>query len=303
MMASRDEAQDLVECDLCQQPVSFFCRRCGVNLCDPCVPIHLRVKSKNGHDFVDYTSKDDDDTCHCDSHPQNDCSAYCKTCDAPICILCVSIKHKSHEMSELSDKIEEFLKVIKRENDRLQSSKHDLERVLDHTTKLLSSIPSIYKKKKDEVTARGEEWHKQIKEIVKKLHQELDDMQQEHEAVLQKQRKEFEELIGKVNVMNGKTRKLQKSKNVTEMQTFIPVIGKQETLSEFSQYSFPTFYECKIDKNYLQTYFGYIDKMQESKTSMMEKKLKEIDFSVRTILEIPTVTSVIDTGFPADSSV
>eukprot|EP00105_Crassostrea_gigas_P031329 XP_011454001.1 PREDICTED: uncharacterized protein LOC105346916 [Crassostrea gigas] len=299
MMASRDEAQHLVECGLCQQPVSFFCRRCGVNLCDPCVPIHLRVKSKNGHDIVDYTSKDDGDTCHCDSHPQNECSAYCKTCDAPICILCVSIKHKSHEISELSDKIQELLKVITRENDRLQSSKHELERVLDHTTKLLSSIPSIYKKKKDEVTARGEEWHKQIEETVKKLHQELDDMQKEHEAVLQKQKKEFEELIEKVNEMNGKTIKLQKSKNVTEIQTFIPVIEKQETLSEFSQYSLPTFFECKIDEHYLQTYFGYIDKMQERKTSLIEKKFKETDFLVRGILAVPMVTSVIDTGFPA----
>uniref|UniRef100_K1QUM6 Tripartite motif-containing protein 45 n=1 Tax=Magallana gigas TaxID=29159 RepID=K1QUM6_MAGGI len=298
-MASRDEAQHLVECGLCQQPVSFFCRRCGVNLCDPCVPIHLRVKSKNGHDIVDYTSKDDGDTCHCDSHPQNECSAYCKTCDAPICILCVSIKHKSHEISELSDKIQELLKVITRENDRLQSSKHELERVLDHTTKLLSSIPSIYKKKKDEVTARGEEWHKQIEETVKKLHQELDDMQKEHEAVLQKQKKEFEELIEKVNEMNGKTIKLQKSKNVTEIQTFIPVIEKQETLSEFSQYSLPTFFECKIDEHYLQTYFGYIDKMQERKTSLIEKKFKETDFLVRGILAVPMVTSVIDTGFPA----
>ncbi|XP_065943369.1 E3 ubiquitin-protein ligase TRIM45-like [Magallana gigas] len=301
-MASRDEAQHLVECDLCQQPVSFFCRRCGVSLCDPCVPIHLPVKSKNGHDIVDYISKDDDDTCHCDSHPQNDCSAYCKTCDAPICILCVSIKHKSHEMSELSDKIEELLKVITRENDRLQSSKHDLERVFDHMTKLLSSIPSIYKKKKDEITARGEEWHKQIKKTVKKLHQELDDMQKEHKAVLQKQKKEFEELIGTLNEINRKTRKLQKSKNITEMQTFVPVIQKQETLSEFSQYSFPTLYECKIDENDVQTYFGYIDKMQERKTSLTEKNFKEIDFSVKTTLEVPTVSSVIDTGFPASEN-
>nr|XP_011442633.2 uncharacterized protein LOC105338975 [Crassostrea gigas] len=300
MMATRDEAQDLVECNLCQQPVSFFCRRCGVNLCDTCIAIHLRVKSKNGHDIVDYTSKDDDDTCHCDSHPQNDCSAYCKTCDAPICILCVSIKHKSHEMSELSVKIEELLKVIAKENDRLQSSKHELERILDHTTKMLSSMSSIYKQRKDEVTARGEEWHKQIEETVKKLHQELDDMQKEHEAVLQNQKKEFEEMIGKVNEINGKTIKLQKSKNVTEMQTFIPVIEKQGTLSEFSQYSFPTFYECKIDANYLQTYFGYVDKIQEKKTSLLENKFKENDLPGRRMLDVPTVTSVIDTGFPAD---
>ncbi|XP_052698680.1 uncharacterized protein LOC128176415 [Crassostrea angulata] len=280
MMASREEAQHVVECDLCQQPVSFFCRRCGVNLCDPCVLIHLRVKSKNGHDIVDYASKDDDDTCHCDSHPQNDCSAYCKTCDAPICMLCVSIKHKSHEMSELSDKIEELLKVIARENDRLQSSKHELQRILEHTTKLLSSIPSVYQLRKDEVTARGEEWIKLIEKTVKKLHQELYGMQKEHEAVLQKQKENFDDMNTRVDDLNVKTTKLQKSKNVTELQSFLELIQNQKILSEVSQYSFPKFYEYKIDE-------------------YLENKLKEKALSGRTILEVPTVTSVIDTRFPA----
>ncbi|XP_065944792.1 uncharacterized protein [Magallana gigas] len=280
MMASRDEAQHFVECDLCQQPVSFFCRRCRVNLCDPCALIHLRVKSKNGHDIVDYTSKDDDDTCHCDSHPQNDCSAYCKTCDAPICMLCVSIKHKSHEMSELSDKMEELLKVISRENDRLQSSKHELQRILDHTTKLLSSIPLVYQLRKDEVTARGEKWIKLIEKTVKKLHQELDDMQKEHEVVLQKQKKELEEMIRKVDDMNAKTTKLHKAKKVKEIQSFVSVIQNQKIMSEVSQYSLPNFYEYKIDEH-------------------LGNKLKEKALSGRILSDIPTVTSVIDTGFPA----
>lgn len=63
------------------------------------------------------------------------------------------------------------------------------------------------------------------------------------------------------------------------MQTFIPVIEKQETLNEFSQYSFPTLSEYKIDANDLQSYFGYVEKLQEKKTSLIEKKSKEIDFS------------------------
>ncbi|XP_065944139.1 E3 ubiquitin-protein ligase TRIM71 isoform X2 [Magallana gigas] len=310
-MASEEstQGQHFVECDLCQKPVSFFCRRCGVNLCDPCVPVHLRLKSKTGHDVVHFTSREDENTCLCESHPLNDCSAYCKTCDVPICFLCVSITHKSHEISELSDKIkelnrhgkpEELLNVIAKENERLQSSKQDLEKILNHTTKQLSWLPLNYKKKKDEVTARGEKWHKQIEETVKKLHQELDDMQKEHEAVLQKQKKGFEEMIEKVDEINKKVIELHKSKNAIELQRFKPMIEKQETLKEFLQYSFPTFYECKIDPNYLQTYFGYVEKTQEKKMSLLENKFKENDLSGRRILEVPTVTSVIDTGFPAD---
>nr|XP_034326260.1 uncharacterized protein LOC105344127 [Crassostrea gigas] len=310
-MASEEstQGQHFVECDLCQKPVSLFCRRCGVNLCDPCVPVHLRLKSKTGHDVVHFTSREDENTCLCESHPLNDCSAYCKTCDVPICFLCVSITHKSHEISELSDKIkelnrhgkpEELLNVIAKENERLQSSKQDLEKILNHTTKQLSWLPLNYKKRKDEVTARGEEWIKLIEEIVKKLHQDLDDIQKEHEAVLQKQKKEFEEMIKKVNEINKKVIELHKSKNAIEIQRFKPMIEKQETLKEFSQYSFPIFFECKIDPNYLQTYFGYVEKTQEKKMSLLENEFKENDLPGRRILDVPTVTSVIDTGFPAN---
>ena len=197
------QGQKAVVYDLCQNPVSFFCRCCGVNFCDPCALLHLRVKSKFGHDVVDYARKDYDDVCLCDSHPEKKCYAYCKKCDVPICILCVSIKHKSHEISELQDKIDELLKVITRENDRLQSFRDDLERVLDHTTKTASSLSSVYERKKHEVTARGEDWKKKIDKYVKKLHLELDELKKENEGVLLKQKKEYEDLIGKIDEMNG----------------------------------------------------------------------------------------------------
>ena len=156
MMSSQmiSQGQEVVECGLCQNPVSFFCRRCWLNLCDSCVPVHLRVKSEFGHDVVDYAIKDDDDVCLCDSHPENKCSAYCKKCDVPICILCVSIKHRSHEISELHDKVEDLLKEITGENDRLHSFRHKIKTLLDHTTKHLSLLSSIYQMKKDEVTVR-----------------------------------------------------------------------------------------------------------------------------------------------------
>ena len=60
-----NQGQEVVGCDLCQNPVSFSCRRCRVNLCDPCVPVHLRVSSQNGHGVVDFTKKDDD-MCFCE---------------------------------------------------------------------------------------------------------------------------------------------------------------------------------------------------------------------------------------------
>ncbi|XP_052696874.1 uncharacterized protein LOC128175355 [Crassostrea angulata] len=260
-MASKDEAQDFVGCNLCQQPVSFFCRRCGVNLCDPCAIRHLRVKSKNGHNIVDYTSKDDDDTCHRDYH--------------------------SHKCFVLLGCIISLIALF---------------------LHLQNNCSAMYQLFTDEVTAREEEYQKQIEEVVKKLHQKMDDMQKEHEVVLQKQKKEFEEMIEKVwdmqkaqndvlqkqkkefeeiiekvNEINEKTIKIQKTKIVKEMQTFIPYtcIRKRKIMTEVLQYSIPKLYKRKIDE-------------------LLENELTENEFSCRRILDIPTVTSVIDTGFPAD---
>ena len=35
------------------------------------------------------------------------------------------------------------------------------------------------------------------------------------------------------------------------MQKFSPVITEQNTLKEFSQFAFSTFYKCEIDENHL----------------------------------------------------
>ena len=88
------QGQEAVVCKSCRKPVSFFCRHCGVNLCDPCVLLHLRVKSRFGHDVVDYASKDN-----------NECSVFCKT----IC------EYKSQHLSELPVKVEDVLKFIAEE--------------------------------------------------------------------------------------------------------------------------------------------------------------------------------------------
>lgn len=52
----------------------------------------------------------------------------------------------------------------------------------------------------------------------------------------------------------------------------MPLIEKQEALTEFTQYSFPTFYDRNIDKKYLQPYFRYIEKKEE-KRYRFEKKI------------------------------
>lgn len=293
----KDQHNIFSKCDTCKNQASFSCRRCNLNICDTCIPGHLREKAISGHDIVEYGTKDEDEVCICELHPPNGCSTYCKTCDVSICKCCVSEKHSTHETSLLSEQIEQILKKITQENDRLQSFKTELVSVLGHITKILSSLTKFYTKKKDEITRRGEEWHKHVEKTVRKLQYELNDMRNEHEAALQSQKKELEKMIKDVDEINKKVSVLQKSQNVKELQNFVPIIQKQKPLINISQYPFPTFYASKFDEND-PTFFGYIEKKEEKCFSALEGKLEETKLRDLQILERPTLTSVIDSGFP-----
>lgn len=298
----KDEHILSLKCDICENLVSFSCRLCRVNICDTCVQVHLREKAISGHDIVEYGTKDEDEECICELHPPNGCSTYCKTCDIPICKLCVSDNHNTHETSQLSEQIEQLLKKIERENGRLQSFKTELQIVQDHTKNILSSLTMFYTQRKDEITARGEEWHKYVKKTVQKLHHELNGMQNEHEGTLLEQKKEVEKVIKNVDEINKQVARLQNSKNLKELQNFVPIIEKQDSLREFShdQYPLPIFYACKIDENYLQTFFGHIEREKKECFSAFARKLEETELRDQQmqVLEMPTVTSVIDSGFP-----
>lgn len=114
----RTQGQEIVVCDSCPNTVSFYCRRSGLKLCDTCVLSHL--KSETEHDVVDFAKKDDGDSRFCELHPKRE--------------LCASIKHNSHNLSDMSEKIEEVLKSSDQENDQLQSLRHQLETLSDPTT-------------------------------------------------------------------------------------------------------------------------------------------------------------------------
>ena len=56
------QGQGVVKCNLCEDAVSFFRRRCEINICDPCLPLHLRQKTRYGHDVVKYNSQKEDES-------------------------------------------------------------------------------------------------------------------------------------------------------------------------------------------------------------------------------------------------
>lgn len=72
----------------------------------------------------------------------------------------------------------------------------------------------------------------------------------------------------------------------------MPLNEKQEALTEFTQYSFPTFYV----KNNCNRISDTLKKKKKKK----DIGLKKNHLTDRRIIKVPIVESVIDNGFPAD---
>lgn len=222
-----DKRQNSDECSLCDNQVSFFCTVCKNDLCVPCVVKHLRLNPKGCHNIVVFENKDS--VCFCEYHPQKECEAYCKSCDASICLICATLKHNLHETFELSEKINELLQLIQQGNDLLQSWKNESWQVLDQTTKLVPFISLSYKQKTNEVmTIKVKFDHKMIKESLEGLENTQNEFE---EVVVLPSMRMIEERIKKINKIDEKLTKLQKLKNVKELQDLLSVI--EETLREF----------------------------------------------------------------------
>lgn len=100
---------------------------------------------------------------------------FCKTCGLPICVVCVLIKHKSHNLSDLSEKMEEDLNPCN----------INWKRFLIAGKRILSFCSSFIKKKKRRKSPRT--WLKQIDKLAKKCRWELNDLKKEKGAKFQKQ--------------------------------------------------------------------------------------------------------------------
>jgi hypothetical protein len=210
---------------------------------------------------------------------------------------CVLGKHKLHKISKISDKIEELMKTILKENERLQQYKYELEKIVDQGTQRLDSLSQIFQQKKEDIASRGEEWHRLIDKTVKTLQQELDDMQKEHESLLQKQKSELEEILRNIEEINIKAIKLKNSQNVPEIMKLLSRIGNQETPSEIMHFSSPVFFECRVEENDLKSYFGYIEKLQKRTIYLPQLKSEDVIIANHKILDVPKVIMAIDTGF------
>ncbi|XP_062569896.1 E3 ubiquitin-protein ligase TRIM45-like [Saccostrea cucullata] len=190
MMDPRTSAQDVMRCDLCETAVvQMHCDTCLVNLCKACVGEHVSADLSKPHKIVDFKDRKSTPLYpECKTHVKELCKMYCKQCDIPACISCIESKqHLGHELSKIVRVLVEKKEVITKERNELKDTIYPTyQDIASDVQNRMSQLEKEYGDLSTAITKHGEDWHREIDKLVKKLKAEVDVMKNTQLQTLQK---------------------------------------------------------------------------------------------------------------------
>ncbi|XP_062599029.1 NF-kappa-B essential modulator-like [Saccostrea cucullata] len=151
-----NRAQDLVTCDLCNNPTQQFCNNCQVNLCVSCISKHVNILKSIKHEIVPFKNKKTNAVfLECKRHCHQRCVASCQQCNVPVCIKCVISAHELHNLHEMPQICNDK---------RTQNEKEMRAKIVWYKEQRNDLIEQLDKLKRE----KDEQWHEYCKEMKRK---------------------------------------------------------------------------------------------------------------------------------------
>ncbi|XP_061168967.1 E3 ubiquitin-protein ligase TRIM45-like [Saccostrea echinata] len=198
-MDPRTSAQDVMRCDLCETAVvQMHCDTCLVNLCMACVGIHISNDETKNHKVVKFQARKSTllyPTCR--THDKERCEMFCKNCDIPVCISCLgSNQHLGHELIKVLQVVgEKKDKIVKESNEFKDTIYPTFQEIAFDVQNKMSQLKKDYGDLSTAITKHGEDWHREIDKLLKKLKAEVDETKNTQLQTLQKQLDEINKKI------------------------------------------------------------------------------------------------------------
>ncbi|XP_062616600.1 tripartite motif-containing protein 2-like [Saccostrea cucullata] len=308
MMDPRTSAQDVMRCDLCETAVvQMHCDTCLVNLCKACVGEHISADLSKPHKIVDF--KDRKSTpLHpkCKSHDKEQCEMYCKQCDIPVCISCLeSNQHLGHELSKILRVLDEIKEVITKErnelNDKIYPTYQDIASDVQNR---MSQLEKEYRDLSTAITKHGEDWHREIDKLVKKLKAKVDEMKNTQLQTLQKHLDEINKTMSDIKDEINSMETVIDNNDMSKLFSVTSQVKRYRNLPDKVIPFLPKFIPGNIKSKELGKMFGVLS--SSSLTSdkhgynmKTTQKSPEAGSSppVKQLLDEPETVTTIDTGY------
>ncbi|XP_062598800.1 E3 ubiquitin-protein ligase TRIM71-like [Saccostrea cucullata] len=259
-MDPRTSAQDVMRCDLCETAVvQMHCDTCLVNLCTACVGKHMISDESKDHKVVKFQARKSTPLYPgCKSHSKQQCTMYCDKCEIPVCTKCLaSDQHLGHKLSEILVIVDEKkIKMIKEQSELKETIYPTYEDIASDVKNRMSQLKKKYGDLSTAITKHGEDWHREIDKLVKKLKAEVEEMKSTQLQTLQKH---LDEINKKMSDIKDEIDSLEMAINSNDLSKLFKVTSNVNIYRSLPQKPVPTlskFIPEKIQEEKLSKMFG-----------------------------------------------
>lgn len=300
-------AQEVLRCHLCEISIPLYnCESCDINLCRTCAGEHLLDETKE-HRVLPIKQRSTPNYPRCSKHATKICELHCDQCDIPICVHCVSSgEHLGHRAVDI-------LKNFERVKEKLRNDLQELDELIYPKYQEIASSISLQKaalgentqKLSAEISKRGEEWHREIENIIMKLKSDVDQMENEQLTLLNKEEDKIKRNIFEHAQSILDLRKLLNSNDVCLISKYKSENGQFKQFPLKLKVSLPNLCFQRINTKELLQQFGFLSTPSVTTDNYVYTfgSSREKSSSDRPMMDVPQILTAIDTGYPSLSSV
>ncbi|XP_062609352.1 E3 ubiquitin-protein ligase TRIM71-like [Saccostrea cucullata] len=305
-MDPRTSAQDVMRCDLCETTVvQMHCDTCLVNLCKACVGEHMIPDQFKKHEIVPFQLRKSTPLYPvCKSHSKERCEMYCKQCDIPVCASCLtSDKHLGHKLLKVLQVLDEKKdKILKEQTELKETIYPTYQDIASDVQNRMIQLEKEYGDLSTAITKHGEDWHREIDKLVKKLKAEVDKMKNTQLQTLQKHLDEINKTMSDIKDEIDSMDVAVNSNIISKLFSLSSEIDRHRNLPEKMVPSLPKFAPGKIQAEFSKL-FGTVSSSSLTSDkhgySMKTQKSPEAGSfpPVKQLLDEPETVTTIDTGY------
>ncbi|XP_052679942.1 uncharacterized protein LOC128160628 [Crassostrea angulata] len=299
-MDPRHSAQDVHRCDLCETAiVHSYCDFCHVNLCTPCIGKHIS-DGYDKHKIVPFQERKSTLIYpNCGTHPHKMCELQCKDCNnISICSFCTaSEQHRGHIFVHISTVYKAQKETIEKDAEELVNTlSPTYEEIARDLENQLANLDGGYEKLTSAMSKQGEQWHREIDNVINKMKTEISKIKVKHRDILQIHLNEIKKIQSLIKQTLHAINEIEKSTEVSPTIAYTSKIREFSKLPPKIQVSLPTFIPKPIDREKLYSLFGQITPLSTA-TKENVHSLIQSNTSVRELLDEPELVATVQTGY------
>lgn len=179
------------------------------------------------------------------------CELHCEQCNISICTQCISSKeHKNHDIVDILKYFESRKEVL--HNDLKELEESIFPSYQDIAFKIPAHRADLNKNSQTltaDIDNHGEEWHKEVENVIMKMKSDIEGVVTQHQTVLNKHEDEITVTITEIRQSIADLKKLQESKDVCHVTEYESRNAEFRRLLPNINISLPNFTSQKIDRD------------------------------------------------------